>query len=446
MAERRAVVIGINSYNPKAGCAALNGAENDAREVFARLKKFGNFEIEREKHLLIGEQATSENIRAAISNLFWKKDLCDIAVLYFSGHGFLDDYGNGYIAPWDHIYDDPFVRGIRMQELRQYFMADNNKTEALLILDCCHSGVTAEKDKGTPADMSGRFYDSLTGKQPEPLGRGKFIFASSGASEKSREMKCAHKIRILDKNADELAFDDLEEHDHGVMTYFLLEGMNGEAAESGEVKIGKLYDYVSSKVNEYRKSKQADFKVFDCVYSSYEQGPASQTTLVRASSMKQLSQLIQKAYDYLQDMTVANDVQVVTPAALFFAIRCTDDAVKLSPADSEARNLIQVINERLQEYRPSLQSWFLDERSNKYQLATYKAAYKPLEQFGALTFEKIQNLDKLKSQALLILIRLALGEPLEESFESSLLKLSGGKTESMDAMRAATPAAGGTGR
>lgn len=99
MAERRAVVVGINKYEDPAVRPELRGAENDAREVFARLLKFGGFDIDKKKHLLLGSAATCENMRRAISDLFWKKDPCDIAVFYFSGHGFLDDYGNGYLAP-----------------------------------------------------------------------------------------------------------------------------------------------------------------------------------------------------------------------------------------------------------------------------------------------------------------------------------------------------------
>lgn len=445
MAERRAVVIGINAYHDDAVRPSLSGAENDAREVFARLKKFGDFNIEREKHLLIGEQATSEKIRRAISNLFWKKDPCDISVLYFSGHGFLDDYGNGYIAPWDHIYDDPFVCGIRMQELREYFLADNNKAEALLILDCCHSGVTAEIKKGAPAEMPGRFYDSLTGNQPKPLGTGKFILASSGASEKSREMKRAHKIRILDKKLEELDFDDLEEHDHGVMTYFLLEGMNGEAADGDEVRIGNLYDYVRTKVNDYRESKQADFKVFDCVCSTYEKGPASQTRLVSASCKNELSELIQQAGVCILETTDSPEVLVI-PASLFSAIRCVAGALALSPKDPRAQDLSRLINEKLRGYQPYFDVWITDEKRWIYQRPPYQVAYKPLEEMGELTFDKLHNLDKQQTQALMYMVRLALGDNVQPMFESLLKKLSMGRTESLDAMRAASPAAGGSAR
>lgn len=450
MAERRAVIIGINTYQDQpAGLPALCGAENDAREIFARLKKFGNFNIDPKQHLLLGEQATSENIRRAISHLFWKKDPCDIAVLYFSGHGFLDDYGNGYIAPWNHIYNDPFVRGIRMQELREYFLANNNKTEALLILDCCHSGVTAvpPKIKGdAAADMSGRFYDSLTGSQPKPLGKGKFILASSGASEKSRELNRGHKIRILDKKLDELESEDTDPHHHGVMTYFLLEGMNGEAADGDAIRIGELYKYVRDKVKDYREEEHNE-GVFDCVCCTYEEGSASQTMLVSVPCKSQLSELIRQANACIQETRELPEAEVVViPASLFSAIRDADSALRLSPENPEAQDLAQLINQKLRQYQTYFDLWIFDEKRWIYQRPPYQEVYKPLEEMGELTFEKIQRLDKQQSNLLMCMIRLALGDNVQTMFDSLLKKLSHGKAESRAGMLAAAPAAGGSAR
>jgi hypothetical protein len=286
---RAAVAVGINDYEDVMVGPILDGAENDAREVFARLQQYGNFEVDRTRHLLLGEQATSENIRRAISDLFWKKDRCDIAIFYFAGHGFLDDYGNSYIAPWDHEYDEPLVHGIRLAELRDYFLANNNNAEALLILDCSHSGVASEPQKGKGrTGLSGRFYASLTGNQTPRIGPGKFILASSGADGLLREWSAAHEIPIFDKKGDWLRNDELEMHAHGVMTFYLLEGMNGRAAEDEEVRIGKLYDYVTHKVNAYREGRgHKDSQLYDFVHCAYQEGLASKTVLVKAPDFRQ---------------------------------------------------------------------------------------------------------------------------------------------------------------
>src|SRR6266481_7567039 len=104
---RRAVVIGVNKYEDDT-IPELKGAENDASELHQRLSDLesGGFEI-RKEHFLVGPKATCDAIRKAISDLLWKTDSSTLSLFYFSGHGFHDDYGNGYIAPWDMRRDEP---------------------------------------------------------------------------------------------------------------------------------------------------------------------------------------------------------------------------------------------------------------------------------------------------------------------------------------------------
>ena len=75
-----------------------------------------NFEVS-EGHFLTGSEATCEKIRKAISDVFWRTDQADLALLDFSGHGFVDGYGHGYIAPFDIHKNEPLVCGIKMKEL-----------------------------------------------------------------------------------------------------------------------------------------------------------------------------------------------------------------------------------------------------------------------------------------------------------------------------------------
>jgi uncharacterized caspase-like protein len=37
----------------------------------------------------------------ALSEIFRREVDCDVVVFYFSGHGMVDDVGQGYIAPYD---------------------------------------------------------------------------------------------------------------------------------------------------------------------------------------------------------------------------------------------------------------------------------------------------------------------------------------------------------
>jgi len=78
----------------------LTGAVNDANRYLWKIKRLRKFDITR-NHFLTNESATYMAIRQAISDLLFQTDSSDIALFYFSGHGFRDGRGNGYIAPYD---------------------------------------------------------------------------------------------------------------------------------------------------------------------------------------------------------------------------------------------------------------------------------------------------------------------------------------------------------
>ena len=80
-----AVVVGINEYRQQA--ANLRGAVNDARGFVNLMERkglalFADSSIE----ILLDEQATTKNIRHAISALRKKATKDDLVVFYFSGH------------------------------------------------------------------------------------------------------------------------------------------------------------------------------------------------------------------------------------------------------------------------------------------------------------------------------------------------------------------------
>ena len=93
-------MIGINQYESDYDIQTLNGAENDAKEIFKVLRDNGDFEVS-PAHYLLGRDATKRNIMRAFSDLFRKDVNYDIVAFYFSGHAILDRNNVGYIAPYD---------------------------------------------------------------------------------------------------------------------------------------------------------------------------------------------------------------------------------------------------------------------------------------------------------------------------------------------------------
>jgi hypothetical protein len=251
--KRLAVIIGINEYEKSTtkqggNIPPLKGAENDAKEVRDRLSNptVGKFDIQN-NHFLTGSRATCKAIRTAISDIFRKMDSYDLVLFYFSGHGFVDGRGDGYIAPYDMEKDDPFICGIKMTELREVISESVNKTNVIMILDCCYSGIATQGTKGggtmleMPAVVKEKYESSLEGFS----GEGRVVLASCEENEESREAQYRHA------NNNDGAY-----HDHGAFTFHLLEGMDGNASdERGIITLDKLFHYVEDKMQEEQKEK-----------------------------------------------------------------------------------------------------------------------------------------------------------------------------------------------
>jgi hypothetical protein len=135
-----AVVVGINGYDDRKG---LHASVNDANCVGSILKSLG-YEV-----ITLTDGAenrpTKHNIlEGALKEISLKKNRGNV-VLYFSGHGEVDNEGNFYIIPQDGNGD--LSSYISEDEINQYLKGMKNLA---IIIDACHSGafkVAADKDQ-----------------------------------------------------------------------------------------------------------------------------------------------------------------------------------------------------------------------------------------------------------------------------------------------------------
>jgi TorA maturation chaperone TorD len=233
---RRAVVIGINDYQADK-IENLSGAVYDATEIRDILTQQGRFTID-DKHFLTNTKATSENIRTAISELFWKPDACEIALFYFSGHGKRDHLGHGYILPHDVQHAAPYVRGIRIQELKQLFLEAPNKETCIMILDCCYSGTATQGDRADAdnAEHIESFRQELdleSEDKSKGRGSGRFIWASADADKTAREDEREHALGG-------------GKHVHGLFSFQLIEGLRGGETDFGRISVGALAKHLEA--------------------------------------------------------------------------------------------------------------------------------------------------------------------------------------------------------
>lgn len=128
MAQRKALVVGINDYPT----SPLHGCVNDAVNIASLLEKnedgSPNFDIKLETSI-----SSKGYLKRCIQRLF--KGTADVALFYFSGHGFVEE-NEGYIVTPDFSEGD---MGISTTDILN--MANQSKiNNKIIILDSCFSG------------------------------------------------------------------------------------------------------------------------------------------------------------------------------------------------------------------------------------------------------------------------------------------------------------------
>jgi hypothetical protein len=196
---KKALVIGINDYPS----SPLNGCVNDANSFAAILESNGDGSPNFSVKLLTSPVVllTRAKLREAIEQLFAGDS--DMALLYFSGHGYIKSTG-GYLVTTDaKKYDE----GVSMDDVLS--IANQSKAKnKFVILDCCHSGAFASP--------------SITGSSTAFLSEGMSVLTASRDSEYA-----------------------IEKNGAGVFTSLLIDALKGGASDiRGNITPGSIYAYV----------------------------------------------------------------------------------------------------------------------------------------------------------------------------------------------------------
>jgi uncharacterized caspase-like protein len=223
VAAAAAVVVGINEYSDPE-IADLKYAEADAT-AFAKFLRSSTSVVKDPSaiRVLIGERATTRNIRRAIDEVLIRgtANPDDTAILFFAGHGYsIGD--KTYLAGVDSEADSLRSTGISASELSEYW-SDIEAERKIMIADACHSGGI----RGLRGEN-----EVMDGLSNELSGRGVVSFLASQSGQQSIES------------------DRLQ---HGVFTWVLLQGLDGRADRDfgdrdGRVSADELAGYLTRTV------------------------------------------------------------------------------------------------------------------------------------------------------------------------------------------------------
>ena len=220
---RKALIVGINNY-PN---FPLDGCVNDASAFSGIIETNGdgspNFGVK-----LFTDVPTKSELKGLIIDLF--SGDAETALLYFAGHGLLDDVG-GYIVTPDFKPND---EGVSMDEILT--IANNSKAQnRVIILDCCNSGAL-----GSPKNLGGK---------SAHIAEGVSILTASRDSESAKEI-----------------------NGHGIFTNLLLNALQGGAADlRGYITPGSVYAYI------------------DQALGPWDQRPVFKTNITRFTSLRTIT-------------------------------------------------------------------------------------------------------------------------------------------------------------
>jgi len=167
-----------------------------------------------------------KELKNHVEELF--KDKNDIALFYFSGHGYIESTG-GYLITSECSYGDD---GLPMNELLQ-IANDSPATNKIIILDCCHAGILGNL---SPKDDKAILSEGMT------------ILTASSPSQYA-----------------------LEKDGSGVFTALLIDAMNGSASNLvGDITPGSIYAHIDQSLG------------------SWEQRPIFKTNVTRFTTLRKV--------------------------------------------------------------------------------------------------------------------------------------------------------------
>jgi len=209
---RKALIVGIDYYK---NISSLRGAVKDANGVKKILERNADRSVNFDRPNLMestgpDKLVTRAQLRNAVTELF-SSDL-EIALFYFSGHGYIDSVG-GYLCTSDC---EDGHDGLSLAEVMNCTYTSPAKNK-IIILDSCYSGDAGSNPVATKVSE---------------ISEGTTILAASTANQPSIEIDGA-----------------------GVFTTLLIDALNGAAANLvGDITPGSVYAHIDQSLGSWDQS------------------------------------------------------------------------------------------------------------------------------------------------------------------------------------------------
>ncbi len=252
------ITIGISDY--KDDDLDLNYASKDARDVtdlFKKSKLFDNVIV----YQYLNKDATRENI-LGIHDKLKNTKTDDEVIVFFAGHGMLDEDYSYYLPMYDFEYLKFFKTTLAYDE----FIGIVDSIPArkkIVFIDACHSGeVDTDSDEPTGV-VNVNETDRGVSDRSLWAAAGSPEFGSQSSFELMKAMfadlrRGSGTTIISSAGGQEFAFES-SKIQNGVFTYVLLTGIKSKKADlnkDGKIMLSELQKYVMENVSRLTKGRQ----------------------------------------------------------------------------------------------------------------------------------------------------------------------------------------------
>jgi uncharacterized caspase-like protein len=245
------LLVGINHYQDEQfpdldysamDCQELGDALTIATQEFPRRQVIVH-------HDFASQLPTLEAVSTSLNQLTAAARSHDTILFYFSGHGVIEQTTQQAVLCLSDTQNDALLdTGLRMQTLLQQLEACAARYQ-LLWLDACHSGsliLRGAKGVDEPTAI-GSF---------EPTAQLVKVLRSRAAQSRG-----FYALLSCDERQRSWEFPELA---HGVFTYYLIQGLRGEAADhEGVIEADALYRYVYQQTVQYIEQKNNQLRLLN---------------------------------------------------------------------------------------------------------------------------------------------------------------------------------------
>lgn len=244
--RKQVFAVGVSAYQDAS--MRLNYAAKDAGDLAALFRATPILDAKARREAIL---ALNARLKAT--------QVDDEVVLFFAGHGLLDDKLDWYFATQDIDFANPAKRGVSYDEI-EALLDGIPARKKLLLVDACHSGEVDKTEASAPvtAAPGARGVVKQRGFKVRP---GHTTLAGSFRlmQELFASLERGSGTMVLSSaSGSELAFES-PEWKNGVFTYSLLEALKTKAPDkdkSGTIEVSEARDYVISRVSELTQGKQ----------------------------------------------------------------------------------------------------------------------------------------------------------------------------------------------